>query len=237
MSNHGHEANKKTNITSVPPILICHYAKLIERKKHLLSQFENNNITNYEFIEHYDRDNISNDDRCIFNEKVNDALAAVHLTHIHAYKEIEHKYEHALILEDDIILTDNFVNKMQKYCTQLPEDYDMLFIGDGCNHHIARDKLISNVNVYKRCLFSTPTCKEEFASRCSDSYMVSKKGAIKLNNYITNLTSKISSPIDWWLNDAAKDNDLNVYWAEPTIVTQGSQRGLFSSSIGNCSHW
>ena len=235
MSNDDHNEVNKT--ASAPPILICHYAKLVERKKHLLSQFEHHGITNYEFIEHFDRDHISNDDRRIFNENVSDMLAAVHLTHIHAYKEIENKYDHALIVEDDIILTDNFVNKLQEYLTQLPEDYDMLFIGDGCNHHIARDKLISNVNVYKRCLFSTPTCKEEFASRCSDSYMVSKKGAIKLNNYITNLTSKISSPIDWWLNDAAKDNDLNVYWAEPTIVTQGSQRGLISSSIGNCSHW
>ena len=38
-------------------------------------------------------------------------------------------------------------------------------------------------------------------------------------------------PVDWWLNDVARDLSLKVYWAEPTIVTQGSQIGLFSRSI------
>jgi hypothetical protein len=35
---------------------------------------------------------------------------------------------------------------------------------------------------------------------------------------------------DFWLNIAARDNNLEVYWAEPTIVTQGSQTGLFQTS-------
>jgi hypothetical protein len=49
-----------------------------------------------------------------------------------------------------------------------------------------------------------------------------------LCEYISNLKYKIDTNIDWWLNIAARDNKLNVYWAEPTIVTQGSEGGLFA---------
>lgn len=42
---------------------------------------------------------------------------------------------------------------------------------------------------------------------------------------------KINLPIDLWLNKVIKDNKLKVYWSEPTIVSQGSQTGLFELSI------
>ena len=59
------------------------------------------------------------------------------------------------------------------------------------------------------------------ASRCSDSYIVNKKCALKY---------KINVPSDFWINKAALDNKLKVYWSEPTIVSQGSESGLFKSS-------
>jgi hypothetical protein len=54
-----------------------------------------------------------------------------------------------------------------------------------------------------------------------------------LINYVIILkkSNKINLPIDWWLNVASRDNDFKVYWAEPTIVTQGSQNGLFKTSL------
>jgi hypothetical protein len=62
--------------------------------------------------------------------------------------------------------------------------------------------------------------------RCTDSYLVSKKCAIKLCKYINNITYKIN----WWLNRAARDINFKVYWAEPTITTQGSENGFFNQS-------
>lgn len=41
---------------------------------------------------------------------------------------------------------------------------------------------------------------------------------------------KITLHIDLWLNVVARDNNFKVYWAEPTIVTQGSENGTFKSS-------
>ena len=48
---------------------------------------------------------------------------------------------------------------------------------------------------------------------------------------LNNLKSKINLPIDWWLNESSRDNNFKVYWAEPTIVTQGTQNGLFQTSL------
>ena len=68
------------------------------------------------------------------------------------------------------------------------------------------------------------------ATRCTDSYVITKKGAHSLINYIDNLKKKIDMPIDWFLNSAARSTLLKVYWAEPTIITQGSELGLFNVS-------
>jgi GR25 family glycosyltransferase involved in LPS biosynthesis len=80
---------------------------------------------------------------------------SLHLKHNYVYNIIAENYERALIFEDDVILCDNFIDKLNNYITQLPEDYDMLFIGDGCNLHIEKHKLIPNKNIYEKCLYPT----------------------------------------------------------------------------------
>ena len=45
---------------------------------------------------------------------------------------------------------------------------------------------------------------------------------MKINN--------INLPLDWWLNEVIRDLKLEIYWMEPTIVTQGSEKGKFKSS-------
>jgi GR25 family glycosyltransferase involved in LPS biosynthesis len=190
-----------------------------------LSQFKKHNITDYEFIELFDKDTIANKSLFVPNYKM--SMMSLVLKHFWVYKEILNKYECALILEDDVILADNFIEKLNGYMDELPIDYDMLFIGDGCNLHM---KDISHKqHIYEKCLHPT-SWGGDGASRCSDSYIVHKKCAVKLCDYICKLNYKISVASDWWINRAARDNNLKIYWAEPTIVTQGTQNGLFNSS-------
>jgi GR25 family glycosyltransferase involved in LPS biosynthesis len=207
-------------------IFIVHYSKLIDRKKHLLNQFEKQNIVDYEFIEKYDKEDLQDSDKLIFEPSLKEAQKSIINKMLHIYKIIAEKHENALVFEDDVILSNNFNNILNGYITQLPEDYDMLFIGDGCNLHIEKNKLIPNKNIYEKCLYPT-SWGGDGASRCSDSYMISNKCAKKMCEYVENLNSKINLPSDWWLNVAARDNNFKVYWVEPTIVTQGSQ---FASS-------
>ena len=209
-------------------IFVIHYKKLINRKIFIIQQFEKYNISDYEFID-IDRDELYKYNISMFQQNYDNSQIAISLSHFYAYKQINDKYDNCLILEDDAVLSDNFTDILNKYITQLPKDYDMLFIGDGCNLHIEKHKLISNKNIYEKCLYPT-SWGGGGATRCSDSYIISKKCANKLCEYINNLNYKIIVEIDWWLNVAIRENNFKVYWAEPTIVTQGTQNGLFTTS-------
>lgn len=208
-------------------IFVLHYSKLIERKQNILEQFKRHNITDYEFIELFDKDSILDRYKNLFVPKYRLSMVSLILKHFWVYKEISIKYDCALILEDDAILADNFVEILDKYMAELPADYDMLFIGNGCNLHMPN---ISDKYIYEKCLHPT-SWGGDGASRCSDSYIVNKKCAIKLNEYISHLNYKINISSDFWINKAARDNNLKVYWSEPTIVSQGTENGLFKTSI------
>ena len=212
-------------------IFVLHYSKLVDRKKYILEQFNKENIIDYEFIEKYDKDEITDYESNIFDINYKKSTMSLHLKHNYVYNLIANNndYDYALIFEDDVILCDNFIEKLNSYMTQLPENFDMLFIGDGCNLHIESHRLIPNKNIYEKCSYPTGSGGDG-VSRCSDSYIISKKCATKMCEYINSLKSKINLPIDWWLNVASRDNNFKVYWAEPTIVTQGTQTGLFKTS-------
>lgn len=211
-------------------IFVLHYSKLVDRKKSIIEQFKKQNITDYEFIEKYNKEDLCEQDKLLFDNCLTESIISLINKHFYVYKLIAEKYDNALIFEDDVILNDNFNEILNKYMNQLVKDYDMLFIGDGCNFHIEKDKLITNNNIYEKCLYPTKWGGDG-ATRCTDSYIISKKCAIKLCNYIDKLPVKIKQAIDWWLNVAARENNLKVYWAEPTIVSQGSHKGIFKSSI------
>lgn len=213
-------------------IFVLHYSKLDERKKSILLQFEKQNIIDYEFIELFDKDTLRDEDKHLFIPNFKPSMISLMLKHFYVYNEIAEKYPEALILEDDVILADNFTTILNNYLAQLPENYDMLFIGSGCNLHIPSNKIIPNCNIYPKdktpLVYLGNHCNG--ISRCSDSYVISNKCAKLLCNYLLHLPYKINVPSDWWLNIADKHNNFNVYWAEPTIVSQGTQCGIYKSS-------
>lgn len=198
-------------------VFVIHYKKLTERKPHILDQFKKHNITDYEFIE-IDRDELHDHDISMFQENYSKCQIAISLSHFYAYKQISDNYEKALIFEDDVILSDKFESIFNNYMKELPEHYDMLFLGDGAKLHIDPSRIIDDVHIY-----------EHGYSRCTDSYVVAKKCATQLCEYI-NESRNINLPIDNWLNIPFLEKKLKIYWAEPTIVTQGTQNGLFKTS-------
>ena len=218
-------------------IFVLHYSKLTQRKQYILEQFARHGITEYEFIERFDKDSITDDECPEFSKNYvtnRRTELSLHLKHLHVYRLMMlHDYDNVLVFEDDVVLSDNFMKNLAKYMTQLPADYDMLFIGNGCNLHIPKYMQVPNQYIYEKCLHET-AWGGNGAARCTDSYVIHNRCAKKICDYIANLKTKIDSPnggVDWWLNDVARELSLKVYWAEPTIVTQGSQIGLFSRSI------
>ena len=200
---------------SIDKIYVIHYSKLTERKKNLLKQFEDNNITNYEFIDNYDRETITQDTLLKYSTEPHKLdygiiTACVAISHIETYKKIiNNNYNLCLIFEDDIILCDNFMNKLNEYLESIPNDIDLGFLVDGCNlhanywnHNIISSKIWYNVNY----------------SRTTSAYLITKKACEKILTTIIPFTM----PIDHQLNIEIKTNNLKTYWCEPTICSEGS---------------
>lgn len=200
-------------------IFVIHYKKLHDRKKDIIAQFEKFNFTDYEFIERYDRDELTDEDKHNFVGGYKPCQIAITLSHLYAYNVIVEKYQGALILEDDAILHEDFVELFNSYIDQLPSNFDIFFIGHGCNLHIPQENINLGCNVYK---------KQE--TRCTDSYVITKKCAQKITDYFHCMDYKIDAPVDFWLNNVFKDLNLDVYWAEPHIVVQGTMVGKYISS-------
>tara|TARA_Y100000768_G_C23978627_1_gene684440 strand:- start:296 stop:994 length:699 start_codon:yes stop_codon:yes gene_type:complete len=228
-------------------IYITHYSPLKERYIFIKNQLDKYEF-NYEFITNYDRDNITKNELFIFNlNKLKMSEISLFYKHIYSYKKIideSNNNTYSLILEDDAKLCDNFKDKLEIYLSQLPEDYDMLFIGNGCNLHIPNNKIQPNKYIYFKnnipiaCQLDIKNWNVNWGigvARCTDSYLISKNCANKILNYFNNINieNSINHPIDFWLNDIIKILNLNIYWAEPTIISQGTQCGIFKSSIGH----
>lgn len=217
-------------------IFVLHYSKLTDRKRNIIQQFERNDITDYEFIEKFDKDTITDEECPEFSRDYitkRRTELSIHLKHIYAFRLIvRENYDQALIFEDDVVLSNGFMSLLKLYMTQLPKDYDMLFIGDGCNLHIPISIQTPNQYIYEKCLHET-AWGGNGGTRCLDSYIISNSCAKKICEYIDTLTTtkKINLPADWWLNEVARDLAFKIYWAEPTIVSQGSQNGMYRRTI------
>ena len=182
-----------------------------------------------EFISNYGKDVLTINDTKIF-KNISNAEISCTLHHIECFKKIVEKYDYALILEDDAILCDNFTDKLKKYISQLPTNWDMLFIGNGAGLHIPKHIINNTINIYKKENFAT-LWGGGGATRCMDSYLITKRccQAILKRVYLPNYI--IDMPTDHWLNKVIKNYNFNIYWAEPTIICQGSELQLYKSSI------
>lgn len=208
---------------------IVHYDKLTERKQFMNYQLHIHKLT-YEYVSNYGKDKLTMLDKKMF-KNISDSEISVCLHHIECFKKFANgDCEVALILEDDVILCNNFKKILEGYLSCLPSNWDMLFIGDGCGLHIPKDQLKQNQNIYIKDNY--PSASGGLgATRCLDSYLITKKCAQKIVEKLTLPNYTILCPADHWLNYVIRNNNFIVYWSEPTIVTQGSEKKIFSSSI------
>lgn len=213
-------------------IYVTHYTPLKERKRFQLEQLIKLSLTNSIFIEKHDRENLEADDLIKFNkEKLRLGTVSLFRKHIYAMELIQtSNFKYNLVLEDDAVLDKDFASKLTKGLEQLPDDYDMVFLGDGCGLHIESSKIKEGQFIYKKCREPT-NWGGNGGTRCTDSMIISKKCATKICKcYESMKKNSISLPIDWWLNEVIRYLKLEIYWMEPTIITQGSEQGKFKSS-------
>jgi len=143
------------------------------------------------------------------------------MKHIEALKKIKKaKGDIFLVLEDDVIFAKDSLSMLlniQKELATIEEDF-VISLGNASNMYTPKKALEKGIYLY-----------ENNENRATDSYLISKKAVIKRLEWLENNTTTL--PTDHMYNLIDNEVDNHIYWLEPTIVTQGSQAGLFESSI------
>lgn len=217
------------------PIYVTHYTKLAERRMRLERDLARRGLC-AKWLTSNDREDLTPDALtrcCDENEqnwrrktefyttevprKLKSSEVSLALKHLDFYARVASgSSEYALVLEDDAILSHDFGERFDEYFADAPADLDLIFIGSGCNLRVAN---ASNGRYFYE--------KSAPATKCTDSYVVSRRAASKLSSTLLPLTL----PIDFELNYQIHAQRLKVYWLEPPIVVQGSQNGMYRSAI------
>ena len=198
-------------------IYVCHHLPLTDRYDPMIAQLDKYNY-NYEFMTHHP----TGSDLDMFNKNMHSSECSLVANHLECFKQIaESDEDYSLILEDDAIFAEDFNTKLAPYLSELPSDFDLFFIGGGCGLNM------ENINDKRIVYFRPPRYN---CTRGTAAFFVSKAGAKKINKYLME-NPQINKPMDHWLNNAGKRLRLCVYWAEPTIIHQGSETPQYKSSL------
>jgi glycosyl transferase family 25 len=134
---------------------------------------------------------------------INNGELGILTTHINIITEAkENNYTNILILEDDIEFTEEIKN-LEKYMSQVPSDWDILYFGG--NHNIHEGEKINKIND------NVIKCSRTYTTHC-----------IVLRNTIydkcLNLIKGCDKPVDMYYSDLQKE--LNVYSLYPSVALQ-----------------
>lgn len=202
---------------NVDKTYICHYNKLTDRKINLIKDLEKNNITNYFFVELFDKDTWNKEEinkkyplvdiYKINNNSMNDAEKSLLMKHIWIIEDMYiNGYDSILVLEDDALLTDNFVEKFNVYKNELPHNWDVAWVGS-CFH--LHEPIEPGKLVYRT----------DKGSRCTHAFCLSKSFALKSIDEIKN----INQPADHYYNTLLKKINANNYWFQPPLALQSTE--------------
>ena len=163
----------------------------------------------------------------------------VAMSHIECWKNIVNNNDpYALILEDDCTFVENFQLQFQKMFPQVPEDFDILYVGclGGCSKDKRHDDLIYFFSKYiMRISPGKPKspCKTDRCTRLASEglvsenvfvpeyptglhcYVISNKGARFL---LSKIQGKIEGHIDVQILNYT--NELNLYAFHPNLAYQ-----------------
>jgi GR25 family glycosyltransferase involved in LPS biosynthesis len=113
---------------------------------------------------------------------------------------IESKYDYLILMEDDIVLYENFLPELERYMKQLPENFDAFhaFCPSDQNH-----KYDASMD------FSDEVCSsyQDWSAAC---YIVSRSGAQKMMYFASR---GIRLPLDWFM--FRQKSLLSVYTLKP----------------------
>jgi GR25 family glycosyltransferase involved in LPS biosynthesis len=202
-------------------IYVIHYTKLVERKKHILSELKKWDIgIPVEIFEPYDQEEISqldiidHFDMMAFRARHAREMKRGEISLCTKYKKIlqkiasEDEGEYFLILEDDVIFKEeplSYINNLIAKCETEKIQFDCIFMGE------AALRVGDNRNIFE---------KKPYPSTNGLCTVLYTRSAIeRLAESLEN--RRITQPMDWEFNDRFRDLGFEVYWAK-AITEHGS---------------
>jgi len=211
-------------------VWVVHYSPFVERRAHLEGELEASGFGKYEpvwLLEH-DREVLPPERvKNLIGGSLNVGHVSVILKHLEAVQAAAASEEpFHLILEDDVRIHRAWEARLAGILAALPEDWEILFIGDGCNLHvpwwrrILTGKRLREAGVFFRG-WRAAWWGGGGMSRCAAGYVIRPESARRFLK-----SSHIHPPfevaIDWMMNRVGEELKFRSYWAEPPLVTQGA---------------
>ena len=216
-------------------IYIIHYAPLEDRKQYLIKKINELGLKPYviwisqkkgqyskDFSAHYmpSETNWHEMLKDVDGEKfhpLTETDFSVMMNHIKIYKKIlKSKRNISLILEDDIILEADFLEKLKICISTLPPKFDLAYTDAGMQIRFPKKIKTPPFLIHKG-----------FEIRTTASYFISLHGAKKLIELLLPIM-----PIDLELRHYEKKHNLEVYWLNGYLTYQGSvYRDVYKTSM------
>lgn len=204
-------------------IFVCHYTKLYDRKTHILQQLSELSNIVIHFIDEFDKEYIddpinlkyfcdsqkdiqmsrTNFYRGFVYKPLTYAEKSLAMKHYISFKKIlSMEIDYALIIEDDCVFCDDFINELQHIISVLPCNWDVYFPNStAVMFHIPCEIIENNDTVVKR---------PHPATAYTLSYLIKKSTCEKVISEIE--SNKIACPIDHELNSIFYKHDCQVYF-------------------------
>lgn len=225
-------------------IYIVHYTKLKDRYENIIPFLESSKVP-YEFITDYDKEDLNENllkqfylgDEEKFLNKINysynflncnyrilnEAEISCTIKHLVAIKKLSEECSNfGLILEDDAIFYENFNKNYKKCFEETPNDWDAIFLGEGCGVNFQTSKILNGEKISENC-YNVP----HPATNCAEAYLMKPNIAKKV--YEESIPFQLVS--DWELGYQFHKLNCKIYWWYPSLVTQGSRNGKYQSTL------
>lgn len=211
-----------TSALGLDAILIINVKSFVERRRHVEAQLARFGLRG-EFIHEFDADEITADvDRRWFaGDQLNRGQKSCALKHVVVLQRvIERGWQHCLVLEDDVVLADDFPDGVRAALAETrdePRPY-VIYLGAGGNFYTPASQRQPGRRIY-------PASKGRF----TDSYVIStQEAALRLARIEAQPMTK---PIDVVFDTIDRAAGIRFLWLEDPVVEQGSKLGVFRTSL------
>jgi glycosyl transferase family 25 len=152
------------------------------------------------------------------------------LSHFKIYEDVlKKKYNNVIVLEDDIYLTDDFLQILNDVLNELPNDYDILYIGSfglsDLDQYYDYNILLKLVANNKKIILNKNNIYVPEFPLGTHAYIISNNGCKKILKYL----NKINFHIDWQI--ALNKKYLNIYATNKKIVYQNWENSNNSNML------